>query len=305
MAGPAGDDFQLAAESGPALKSILCPIGFSEFSAKVYDYAQSLAAHYRAKLWVQHVLYSHPAFYTDDAYRESCRKLREDTLRKLKQFVKRQTRTKVQPQCVVEEGIASDGILSFAKAQKVNLIVMGTHGLRGVDRLMLGTITERVLRKSPCPVFLVRKPSHDFVIPGTKEDPVRLKKIFLGMDFSDHAHHALKYALSFAREYNAELTLLHVSEHRPSSDELQRDNAEAMRELEQSYPRGAHKSSLVKFVLRSGKPFQQIIEFATEAQTDLVVMGVRGHGSLDSALFGSTAYRVIQLGPCPVLAVHM
>jgi nucleotide-binding universal stress UspA family protein len=56
--------------------------------------------------------------------------------------------------------------------------------------------------------------------------------------------------------------------------------------------------------VRIGKPYQEIIEVASETQTDLAIMGVRGRSSLDSALFGSTTYRVIQLGPCPVLAVH-
>ena len=288
----------------PRLKSILCPIDFSEFSVKAYDYAQSLAGHYKAELLVQHVLYSSHAFYIDAAYRATCRKLRTDALRKLREFAKRQTRTKVQPQCVVQDGNASDKILSFAETQGVNLIVMGTHGLRGVDRLMLGSVTERVLRKARCPVLVVRKPVHDFVSPGGNADPINLKRIVLGMDFSDHAHRALKYALSIAREYHAELTLLHVLEHLPGSTDLQSATAKVTKQLKELVsPRGP-KPSLVKSLVRIGKPYQQIIEVALEAQTDLVIMGVRGRSSLDSALFGSTTYRVIQMGPCPVLAVH-
>ncbi len=58
-------------------------------------------------------------------------------------------------------------------------------------------------------------------------------------------------------------------------------------------------------LVRVGKPYQQIMRFALESQTDLMIMGVRGHGALDTAIFGSTVYRVIQLGSCPVLAVHI
>lgn len=54
-----------------------------------------------------------------------------------------------------------------------------------------------------------------------------------------------------------------------------------------------------------GKPYQEIIQLALESQTDLVVMGVRGRNALDLALFGSTTHRVIQLGSCPILAVHI
>ena len=289
----------------PRLKSILCPIDFSEFSVKAFDYAQSLAWHYKADLLVQHVLYSSHAFYIDAAYRATCRKLRADALRKLREFAKRQTRTKVQPQCVVQDGNASDKILSFAETKGVNLIVLGTHGLRGVDHLMLGSVTERVLRKARCPVLVVRKPVHDFVSPGGNADPINLKRIVLCMEFSKHAHHALDHAFSIAREYKAELTLLHVVEHLPGSADLQRETNKATEQLRESVPPRALKSSRSKFLVRIGKPYQQIIEVALEAQTDLVIMGVRGRSSLNSALFGSTTYRVIQLGPCPVLAVHV
>lgn len=289
----------------PRLTSILCPIDFSEFSVKAYDYAQSLAWHYKAELLALHVQYSFPAFYTDAAYKETVRKLRTEALRKLREFAKRQTRTMVHPECVVQDGIATDQILSFAKARAASLIVMGTHGLRGMDRLMLGSVTERVLRKARCPVLAVRKPRHDFASPGRDVDPISLKRIVLAMDFSDHARRALNYALTFAKEYNASLTLVHVLEHDPSPGGLQAAISKATRQLKESVPPGARKPSLVTFLVRTGKAYERIIELALEMQADLVIMGVRGRGSLHSALFGSTTYRVIQLGPCPVLGVHI
>ena len=294
----------------PRFKSILCPIDFSEFSVKAYDYAQSLAWHYKAELLVQHVRYSFPAFYIDASYKEIRRKLRTDALQKLREFAKRQTRIKVQPQCVVQDGTCFPKANSirtgslFCRNAGVDLIVMGTHGLRGVDRLMLGSVTEKVLRKARCPVLVVRKPAHDFVSPGEKADPINIKKIVLCMDFSKHAQGALNHAFSIAKQYNAELTLLHVLEHPPGSTDIQSTTAKATEQLRESVPPRAPKPSHVKFLVRIGKPYQQIIEVAMEAQTDLVIMGVRGRSSLNSALFGSTTYRVIQLGPCPVLAVH-
>ena len=61
----------------------------------------------------------------------------------------------------------------------------------------------------------------------------------------------------------------------------------------------------IKTVVRAGKAYQQIIDFAAETHPDTIVMGVRGRGAVDLAVFGSTTYRVLQLGPCPVLAVHL
>jgi nucleotide-binding universal stress UspA family protein len=289
----------------PLFERILCPIDFSEFSVRAYDYAQSLAWHYQADLFLQHVLYWYPAFYTDDAYREARQSACADALRKVEGFAKHQTRTKVQPRCVVQEGDTTDQILLNAEAQGVDLIVMGTHGLRGVDRLMLGSVTERVLRKARCPVLAVRKPAHDFVSSGQGGDPVNVRKILLCMDFSDHARHASRYALSIAREYNAELTLLHVLQQFPASPDAQGEIAKVVEQLESSVPSGEWGGFPVRPLARIGVPYEQIIQLAIEAQTDLVIMGVRGRGAVDIAVFGSTTYRVLQLGPCPVLAVHI
>jgi universal stress protein A len=129
--------------------------------------------------------------------------------------------------------------------------------------------------------------------------------MLLCTDFSDHAHHATKYALSMAKEYGAELTLLHVLEEIPRPTDPQSETEKVVKQLEKSIPPKTREGCIVKAMVRIGKPYQQINQLALEAQIDLVIMGVRGRGALDTALFGSTTYRVIQLGSCPVLAVHM
>jgi nucleotide-binding universal stress UspA family protein len=153
-------------------------------------------------------------------------------------------------------------------------------------------------------VLVVRKDVNKIAAPGETSDPVDIKMIILCMDFSKHAKRALDYAFSIARLYDAELTLLHVLEHPLGSADLQSETTKAMDQLSRSVPPRARKSPLVKFLVRIGKPYQQTVEAALESHADLVIMGTRGRNSLNSALFGSTAYRVIQLGPCPVLAVH-
>jgi nucleotide-binding universal stress UspA family protein len=293
----------------PQIKSILCPVDFSEFSVSAYEYAQSLAWHYKAKLLLQHVLYSmKPMDWWNiypDSYEESCRKRRADVEQQLQEFVRRHTRTELRPQCFAQDGSVTDLILSLAEAQAVNLIVMGTHGLRGVDRLMLGSVTERVLRQARCPVLAVRKPAHHVVRPAGDPEPVHLGKLLLCTDFSDHAHHAAKYAFSMAKEYGAELTLLHVLEDLSRSTSLEGATEKVAKQLEELITPKTREGHNVKATVRIGKPYQQIIQLALEAQIDLVIMGVRGRGALDKALFGSTTYRVIQLGSCPVLAVHI
>lgn len=81
--------------------------------------------------------------------------------------------------------------------------------------------------------------------------------------------------------------------------------AAVAKQLDQMIPPAARATLKIKTAVRVGKPYQQIIQLALELQSDLVAMGVHGRGALDLAVFGSTTYRVIQLGPCPVLAVHI
>lgn len=293
----------------PQIERILCPIDFSEFSEKAYDYAQSLAWHYKATLFLQHVIDSlAPPFHRNpfpDSYNEICQTLRAGAKRQLQEFAEKHTRPGIQPNCSVSDGVATDLILGFAEAQAVNLIVMGTHGLRGIDHLTLGSVTETVLRKARCPVLAVCKPAHDFVTPGEEPDLIHLHRILYCTDFSDYSEKAFGDAVSLAAEYKAELTLLHVLEGIADSADIENEIAKVMESLEKRIPPETSKNCTTKEVVRIGKAYQQIIDLALESQTDLIVMGVRGRHSIDRAIFGSTTYRVVQLGPCPVLVVHI
>jgi nucleotide-binding universal stress UspA family protein len=292
------------------IKLILCPIDFSEFSERAYRHALSLAEHYQAKLVAQHVveLWRHPsASFVASAglYEEFGRALGKSGMKQLQEFMKNHPQGEIQPELVLQEGIAADSILSFAQAQKTDVIVMGTHGRRGFDRLMLGSVTDRVMRGAPCPVLVVCKPPHDSVAAGKERTHVhQLSRILFCADFSENSERALNYAISATEEYGAELTLLHVMEESPSPAKLEQAIAAVKERLDQLIPAEGRKTLNIKTAVRIGKPYWQIIQFALEAQIDLVAMGVRGRGELDLAVFGSTTYRVMQLGSCPVLAVR-
>jgi len=291
------------------IKLILCPIDFSEFSVRAYRHALSLASHYRAKLVALHVveLWQHPSAsfaVSAKVYDEYFKEVRKKATHQLQAFVKNYTRDEIQPELIVDVGMAPDAILSFAQAQQADFIVMGTHGWRGYDRLMLGSATDRVMRQAPCPVLAVYRPPLDSVIEGAEKTYVHhLSRILFCADFSQHSERALSSAISATEEYDAELTLLHVLEEVPPSATAEAAIAAATERLERLIPRQEHKTLKVKTAVRIGKPYQQIIQLAQQAQIDMVTMGVRGRGALDLAVFGSTTYRVIQLGPCPVL-VH-
>ena len=292
------------------IKLILCPIDFSEFSIRAYHYALSLAEHYRGKVMVQHIveLWRYPFsdyVASQGDYAEFRRAFREGGKEKLLGFVKNHTHDETQPELVVHEGVAADSILSFAQARKADLIVMGTHGRRGFDRVVLGSVTDRVMRTAPCPVLAISKLPPETMAAGEERRRVHhLNRILFCTDFSEASERALNYAISATAEYDAELTLLHVLEEVPSPAKAE-DIATATEQLDKLIPQEGRKTFKIKTAVRIGKPYMQIIQFVVEAQIDMVTMGVSGRGALDRAVFGSTTYRVMQLGPCPVLAVHV
>ncbi len=310
------------------IKLILCPVDFSEFSVRAYHHALSLAEHYRAQMVVQNIVELSRYPYADYVasqgdYAEFCRALHEGGKAKLREFVEKHTHDEIRLELVVNEGAAADSILSLAQARNVDLIVMGTHGRRGFDRLVLGSVTDRVMRTARCPVLAISKAPHESKVHDSAHDSVphdsvpheprakveerrhvhHLSRILFCTDFSRNAERALNYAISVTKEYNAELTLLHVLEEAPSPAKAKEAIATAAEQLDKLIVSKERENLKVKTVVRIGKPYQEIIQLAVEAQIDTVIMGVSGRGALDRAVFGSTTYRVMQLGPCPVLAV--
>ena len=240
------------------IESILCPIDFSEFSVRAYHHALSLAEHYQAQLVAQHVveLWRHPsADFAASAglYEESCQALRESGRKQLREFVENHTPHEIQPELVVQEGVAADSILSFAQAQKTDVIVMGTHGRRGFDRLMLGSVTDRVMRRASCPVLTISKAQHDSVAAGKEQSPAHhLSRILFCADFSENSEQALKYAISRTAEYAAELTLLHVLEGVASPAETEEAMLAAAERLDELIPPEGRKTLKIKTAVRMG-----------------------------------------------------
>jgi nucleotide-binding universal stress UspA family protein len=292
------------------IERILCPVDFSEFSVGAYSYASSLAQRYGAKLFVQHVveMWRHPSAYFAvkvDLYAEFSQLFLKRAEEELQTFVRSHAQNGVRPESVIREGLATDGILSLADEQKIDLIVMGTHGRRGMDRLMLGSVTERVLREAHCPVLAIRKPPRNFVASATGRHVIELRRILFCTDFSDYSNRALDYALYLAAEHNSELMLVHALEDAPKPARVKATIAKANEALGKLIPPEAKKRYRIATTVRIGRAYQEIVQLASEMDADLVIMAVRGRNSLDLLVFGSTTYRVIQLSTCPVLAVHL
>ncbi len=145
---------------------------------------------------------------------------------------------------------------------------------------------------------------------------IKLKKVLVPTDFSDSARQALKYGMSFAKEYGAELVLLHVVENLtvgyasdlfpvPMAEVFQEISGYAKAELAKLGTEARARGLTVEEQVVQGKPSAEIIRYATEHEIDVIVLGTHGKGMLDQALFGSTTERVVRRAPCPVLTVRL
>lgn len=145
---------------------------------------------------------------------------------------------------------------------------------------------------------------------------INLKRILVPTDFSEGARHALRYGLSFAREYKAELLLLHVVESVaapyasdlfpvPMAEVFQELSAYARGELDKLAEEVRGKGVSARTLVVQGKPSLEIMRVAREETADMIVLGTHGKGVLDQALFGSTTERVVRKAPCPVLTVRV
>jgi universal stress protein A len=144
---------------------------------------------------------------------------------------------------------------------------------------------------------------------------ISLKRILVPTDFSDSARHALTYGISFAREYEAELLLLHVVETVPvgyasdlfpvpMAEVFQEMSGYAKAELAKVAEEARGKGVTVRETVVQGKPSAEIARVAADEKVDMIVLGTHGKGMLDKAIFGSTTERVVRRAPCPVLTVR-
>ena len=210
-------------------------------------------------------------------------------------------------------GRAAHVIVDEARRWNADLIVMGTHGTSGFQHLVLGSVTEKVLRRAGCPVLTVPPRAH-------AASRLPFERVLCAVDFSDASLDAVRSALSLAGQSGSALTLLHVIEWPwgepppPHMEELPAAQRAALSEFRRYLEDGARKrlESLIpssapfrcEARLRNGKSYVQILDVAAEERADLIVMGVRGRNPVDLAFFGSTTNQVVRQAPCPVLTLR-
>jgi nucleotide-binding universal stress UspA family protein len=294
---------------------ILCPVDFSDHSRHALAYAAAFAEWYDARLTVLHVV---PAYETvvwepeAGVHDYAVSSAEYDRLvAEVTRFVKKDANTEGPADPRVVAGDVTREILKLAAALPADLLVIGTHGRSGFEHLVLGSVTEKVLRKAICPVLSVPPRASAAV------EPLRVARMLCAVDFSDASLRGLAYALSLAQEADAEVRILHVLELPPevaealefttaSLDEYRaRYERDTKRRFEQVIPADVRTYCRVETQITQGKAYSEILRVAGEQQTELIVMGVQGHGVVDRLLFGSTTNHVVRQATCPVLTLRL
>lgn len=268
--------------------NILCPVDFSELSGLGLRYAAALARRHGARLTV---LYAHsfqpPPYFSVNELEALQQRLRDSVGQAhaaLQRFIAQHGAGPAE--AMVVEGLPADVIRRVAADTGAGLIVIGTHGRSGVNRLMLGSVAERVLRESRVPVLTVRG---DAAAP-----PDGPRKILCPVNNTPAAREALDAALWFAGSFGSELTVVHVPETRPER---------AIEDICAWVPEAARAHCHLREAEAGADADHAILTMAREESTDLLVIGSQHRRFFDSTVLGSTTARVVRHAPCPVLTV--
>jgi nucleotide-binding universal stress UspA family protein len=277
-----------------SLKTILVATDFSSVSPIVLAHAVTVARRYKSKLYVAHVI--PPDIYTSvpaDMLRHAVKETRQHVHHEMSNLLGLGGLRRLRHQVVVEEGEVADVLLKLAQEQAIDLLVIGTRGHRGVKRLLLGSVAEKVFRQARCPVLIV---------PPAAGEAVSITRILYPTDFSKASLQAAPYAFSLARHYRAKLILLHVFEGNIHSIEEQRLHVQ--KRLKRSVLRDVDLDVKPELAVEFGEPAERIRKAAAEWQASLIVLAVRRDKPKVAHLAEGIAYKVVRQAPCPVLTVR-
>lgn len=286
-----------------AFRKILYATDFSPIAEAAAPYVSQLARRYGSKVFAVHV---RPLQSYGIAPPESWAALKEAAEFQAKEQVKYLNGLfdNLDHQATVTEGGVWETVSDLIEQQHIDLVVMGTHGRQGLGKLLLGSVTENVLRRAPCPVLTIG-PNVEI----NAERAIQMKRILFATDFSPASQAAAPYAISLAEENQAYLDILHVIENRKVGElvdapELIQGTIGRMRAL---LPAEANLWCEPAFLVEEGPVAEKVLKAARERHADTIVIGVRrleGEFGTSDHLPWHTAHKIIAGATCPVLTVR-
>jgi len=295
------------------LKRILATTDFSKLSLAGVNYASWLAEKLDAALAIAHVVKPAPLLSGAETVvlARSDLHMKKLARRQLARIARRfSTRGQPIAAASVLFGQPFHEIVTLAGERKIDLVVLATRGYTGLERFLLGSTAEKVVRHAPCPVLTIPSSRKDLERCTTPRS--RLRRILVPIDFSQTSVQALPYANALAAAFSAEIYLLYVFEQTPlpadsayAPPQLRNDLGEVVEQNLHTLGSGVLDENInVRVISRRGLPFQQITGAAKSLDADMIILTTHGYTGLKHVLLGSTAERVVRHADCPVLVVR-
>jgi nucleotide-binding universal stress UspA family protein len=224
----------------------------------------------------------------------SMRKPCEDALLKAREMAERE---KALIKTVYEEGEPYERIIDLAESENCDLIVMGRRGLRRLERMLVGSVTARVIGYSPIDILVV-----------PRDTTVSWETILLATDGSKYSMTATKRAIDFAESYGGELKAISVvdvpAEFYGEAPQIVDDMIKKAKGYAEDVKKQAESAGVkTETFVREGESYLAITDLARKQDINTIVMGSHGRTGLKRLLMGSVTEKVIGHSPCPVLVV--
>jgi nucleotide-binding universal stress UspA family protein len=283
-----------------SLKKILFPTDFSPASKAALPFAVSLSQIYGSTVLITHVIPPEPhRQVVMDRVPAEDEQVWQEARHKLAEFTRDSTIGGTPCKTLLDRGDLAEAIPAAIREQEVDMVVLGTHGRRGVSKLVLGSGAEKIYRSASCPVLTIGPKVH-------AATAWKLRCILCPVDVAEDPEPAVHYAVSLAEENQAEFILLDAIplvpwQHRPSVEER------SHRILQSLMPEHAKDWCTPQFLVRWEHPVEAILRTAEERSADLIVMSVHKSraAGLSSHLPWPVASEVVSRAPCPVLTVRV
>ncbi len=287
------------------LKKILFPTDFSEHAERAFTHAANIAALFKAEIHALHVRVRQRDEYPALQHLlEDFADADVDESETLLPFPDAPHDLVIKAD--VTDSSACNAIVNYINNHDIDMVVMGSHGRRGPSRILLGSTAECVIRNASCPVLTLR--SH-----ADKMEQEEIKHILVPVDFSKFSRNALAYANTFAKVWNARVTLVHVVEEvlipavygveamslTSSAPLIEKSN----RELDELRTKHIDTSLDTEVHTLIGAPATAIANFAKEENVDMIVLASHGLTGFKRLLLGSIAEALNRKAPCAVLTV--
>jgi nucleotide-binding universal stress UspA family protein len=285
------------------IQNVLFPVDFSERCCAAAHHAAGIARHFDAKLTVLHVLQIPPVWYGGFAAAEfellvDSEQLKRERRHTLDAYLRSELQNVSKLEKLVENGDPAHVITEYARKEHMDLIMMPTHGHGPFRRLLLGSVTAKVLHDAQCPVWTDVHDEMSFARLGCQA-------IMCAVDLRPEAVASMQWAAAFAESRKAELTLMHAipALDGPAPPGEVRFRAH-LNEYAREYITGLQRKTGItaKVCIEGGKIAETVRNAAVHHAADLVVIG---QGCLHETLGGlrSNAYSIIRQSPCPVVRV--